>query len=168
MTKDSQNIFPRVGLAFDAHRFAQDSDHKLLMLCALPWPGEPALEGHSDGDVAAHALTDALLSAAGLGDLGSNFGTDDPALSGASGEYFLKTARKMLQENNWLLGNAQVQIVGNRPRLAKRYQEASQKLSEILGAPVSVSATTTDGMGFTGRSEGLAAIATALIHPAKD
>ena len=158
----------RIGQALDVHAFA---DHTTgdsastapLMLACLQWPGEPALEGHSDGDVAAHATCDALLGAAGLGDMGSVFGTSMPEWRGASGEAFLGEVTRMLAEAGWVIGNITVQVIGNRPRMAGRLHEASQHMSDIVGAPVSVSATTTDGLGFPGRSEGLAAQAAALI-----
>lgn len=153
----------RTGLGIDAHRFDESAP---LWLAGLFWPHEPGLAGHSDGDVACHALCDALLSAAGLGDIGSNFCVDDPGLENAHGEAFLVPTLQLVHAAGFRVGNASVQIIGNRPRLAGRRGEAEARLSGILNAPVSCSATTTDGLGFTGRGEGLTAIATALLHHA--
>jgi 2-C-methyl-D-erythritol 2,4-cyclodiphosphate synthase len=150
-----------VGVGTDVHAFG---DTPPAWVAGLEWPDVPALAGHSDGDVVAHACADALLNAAGLGDLGGLIGTDRPQWRGASGVTILREAAAHLRGHGWEPVSVGVQLVGNRPRLGPRRAQAQEVLSEAAGCPVNVSATTTDGLGLTGRGEGLAAIATALVQ----
>lgn len=151
----------RVGSGFDVHAYDASAP---LRLAGLDWPGEPGLSGHSDGDAVCHAIVDALLSAAGLGDIGELVGVDEPGTEGAASTGFVRLALERLAAAGFAPVNVSVQIVGNRPRFSARREEAQRVMSELVGAPVSLAATTTDHLGFTGRGEGLAAIATALIE----
>jgi 2-C-methyl-D-erythritol 4-phosphate cytidylyltransferase/2-C-methyl-D-erythritol 2,4-cyclodiphosphate synthase len=153
----------RAGVGVDAHAFSQDPKRE-LWLAGLHWENEVGVDGHSDGDVAAHAICDALFAAANIGDLGSNFGTSNPEYAGASGERLLKETFNLVSAAGFEIQNVAVQIVGNRPKIGPRRIDAITKISQALGgAQVSVSATTTDGLGLTGEGRGIGAIATALI-----
>ncbi|MEO7123939.1 MAG: 2-C-methyl-D-erythritol 4-phosphate cytidylyltransferase [Lacisediminihabitans sp.] len=159
MTGSGQTM--RTGIGMDVHAFDENVP---LWLGGLYWPDEPGLSGHSDGDALSHAVCDSLLSAAGLGDLGSNFGTEDPRFAAAHGDVFLEATVRLVTDAGYSIGNVAVQLVGNRPKIGARRAELEQRLSAVIGAPVSVAATTSDGLGFTGAGEGVAVMASALLH----
>lgn len=160
------SVEQRTGIGTDVHRFSEDQS-KPLYLGTILWPGEIGLEGHSDGDALAHAVVDSLLAAAGLGDIGSNFGVDKPEYLGANGSVFITETLRLLATAGWNVVNVSVQLIGNEPKLSPRREEVEQALGALVGAPVSVGATTTDGLGFLGSSEGVGAVATALIEKPK-
>lgn len=161
----AESLFSRTyrsGIGTDTHRFS-DNPNKPLYLGTIVWDGEPGLEGHSDGDALSHAIVDALLAAIGAGDIGSNFGVDRPEFEGANGSVFLTSTVEKLSKAGWRIENISAQIIGNRPKVAPNRDAVQKALSEIIGAPVTVGATTTDGLGYLGQSEGVAVVATALV-----
>jgi 2-C-methyl-D-erythritol 2,4-cyclodiphosphate synthase len=152
---------PRIGVGTDVHKLVPG---RTLWLAGLEWPDEDhGLEGHSDGDCVAHAIVDAVLGAAGLGDIGSHFGSAEPEWADAAGTDFLRETARRVRAAGWSIGNVSVQAIGNRPKISSKREQAESVLSDAIGAPVSLSATTTDGLGLTGRGEGIAAIATAIL-----
>ncbi|MFF1255122.1 2-C-methyl-D-erythritol 2,4-cyclodiphosphate synthase [Pseudarthrobacter sp. NPDC058329] len=162
---DVKLVLPRTGIGIDVHAYAPEGAPRPLWLGGLLWEGERGLAGHSDGDPVAHAAADALFSAAGIGDLGTHFGTSRPEFAGASGVTLLAEAARIVRAAGFEIGNVAVQFVANRPKFGPRREESQQVLSEAAGAPFSVTATTSDGLGFAGRGEGISAVATALVYP---
>ncbi len=161
---ESNVVLPRTGIGIDVHAYAPEDAPRQLWLGGLLWEGERGLAGHSDGDPVAHAAADALFSAAGIGDLGTHFGTSRPEFAGASGITLLTEAARIVRAAGFEIGNVAVQFVANKPKFGPRREESQKILSEAAGAPISVTATTSDGLGFAGRGEGISAVATALVY----
>jgi 2-C-methyl-D-erythritol 4-phosphate cytidylyltransferase/2-C-methyl-D-erythritol 2,4-cyclodiphosphate synthase len=155
-----ERVDSRTGVGIDVHAYAADRE---LWLGGLYWPNEEGLAGHSDGDALCHAICDALLSAAGLGDIGARFGTDDPRFAGAHGDVFITETVALVTGAGFVVNNVAAQVVATHPRLGTRRAELEAHLSALVGAPVSVAGTTSDGLGFTGRAEGVAVVANALV-----
>lgn len=164
---DPRPLIPRTGIGIDVHAVDPEPGRD-LWLAGLQWPGERGLSGHSDGDAVAHAACDALFSAAGIGDLGTHFGTDRPEFAGASGASLLAEAARLVRAAGWEIGNVAIQFVGKRPKFGPRRTEADAALSAAAGAPITVTATTSDGLGYEGTGEGITAYATALVYPVSD
>jgi 2-C-methyl-D-erythritol 2,4-cyclodiphosphate synthase len=167
VTAPTTPLLPRTGIGVDVHAFAPVEESRDLWLAGLHWPGERGLSGHSDGDAVAHAACDALFSAAGIGDLGTHFGTDRPEFAGASGATLLAEAARLVRAAGFEIGNIAVQFVGNRPKFGPRRSEADAVLTGAAGAPVSVAATTSDRLGYEGDGQGITAYATALVYPVR-
>lgn len=157
---NSRDSSIRIGVGVDVHAFDESQP---LWLGGVEWVGEPGLAGHSDGDAVCHAMCDAMLSAAGLGDLGSRFGTSDPRFADAPGALFVKETLAVVSAAGFRVVNVAVQVIANQPKIGSRRAEIERVLSAIVRAPVSVGATTADGLGFNGRGEGLTAIATCQL-----
>lgn len=162
--RDSPLLIPRTGIGIDVHAVADSAEPRPMWLAGLHFPEDQGLSGHSDGDAVAHAACDALFSAAGIGDLGTHFGTDRPEYAGAAGTTLLAEAARLVREAGFEIGNVAVQFVGRRPKFSTRRLEADAVLSAAAGAPVTVTATTSDGLGYEGTGEGLTAYATALVY----
>jgi 2-C-methyl-D-erythritol 2,4-cyclodiphosphate synthase len=152
----------RVGQGFDVHRFSDDAA-RMLVLGGVPFPGERGLEGHSDADAVAHAVADALLGAAGLGDLGEHFPDTDPRWSGADSIGIVTAVAAMVLDSGWEIGNVDVNVVCETPRLAPVKAEMERRLTEAAGAPVSVKGRRPEGLGALGRREGVACWAVAVV-----
>jgi 2-C-methyl-D-erythritol 2,4-cyclodiphosphate synthase len=153
----------RIGQGFDVHPFSDDPARRLV-LGGVWFEGERGLAGHSDGDAVCHAVTDALLGAAGLGDIGQRFPDTDPALAGADSLDLLRRAVAEVRSAGWEPGNVDCTVVLEAPKLAPRRSELEERLSGAVGAPVSVKGKRAEGLGALGRGEGVACFAVAIVH----